>query len=69
MIDWTLVNLWIKKYKLVVSAILSFVIFVVTMFYVNVMQWLMLVSLISFVSYLLSIFYLILNVRSELDSK
>lgn len=58
-----------KKYKLVVSAILSFAIFVVTMFYVNIMHWLMLVSLISFVSYLLSIFYLILNVRSELDSK
>lgn len=58
-----------KKYKLAILATVSFIIFAVTMFYVDDIEWLMIISLISFISFLLSILHIVLNIKTKLDSK
>lgn len=57
-----------KKNKLIILAIVSFFVFAMTMFYIDNAAWIMVISLISFVTFQISIYLIILNVKTKSDS-
>ena len=57
-----------KNIKRIALAILSFILFAVTMFYAADAAWIMIISLISFLAFILSVQRIFMAIESKADS-